>query len=239
MIHLLTMCQHWRLSMLMWFRACLLVCLPSEGLVIPSQLLFLFLVLCIGCPPSKSLKLRSRWRHCCAKVWLNLVNLPGEPLSTLSGRQLVAYVYVLTTGFWIRWWLNTFPLPRIYDLFEWYQCVHFPWSAVWISTNRFKDKDVPKTAFKTHQGLFEFKVLSFGLTNAPACLGCLKAFPMSLHMLMTFWSSARMRKNTCSMWSTFLASWGKPSYMLSWLIVLSSNLMLKFLAMSFLEKASM
>ena len=28
--------------------------------------------------------------------------------------------------------------------------------------------NLPKTAFRTHTGLFEFKVLSFGLTNAPA-----------------------------------------------------------------------
>ena len=29
---------------------------------------------------------------------------------------------------------------------------------------RIDDSDVPKTAFRTPQGLFEFKVLSFGLT---------------------------------------------------------------------------
>ncbi len=33
---------------------------------------------------------------------------------------------------------------------------------------RIADEDVPKTAFRTHKGLFEFRVLSFGLTNAPA-----------------------------------------------------------------------
>ena len=29
------------------------------------------------------------------------------------------------------------------------------------------DAEIPKTAFQTHEGLIEFKVLSFGLTNAP------------------------------------------------------------------------
>ena len=33
---------------------------------------------------------------------------------------------------------------------------------------RIDPADVPKTAFRTHQGLFEFRVLSFGLTTAPA-----------------------------------------------------------------------
>ena len=33
---------------------------------------------------------------------------------------------------------------------------------------KIRPEDVPKTAFRTPIGLFEWKVLSFGLTNAPA-----------------------------------------------------------------------
>jgi hypothetical protein len=33
---------------------------------------------------------------------------------------------------------------------------------------RVKEEDIPKTAFRTHYGHYEFLVMSFGLTNVPA-----------------------------------------------------------------------
>ena len=66
---------------------------------------------------------------------------------------------------------NRYPLPRIDDLFDRLQGAKF-FTSFDLSQGyhqiRMSDEDVPKTAFNTPMGHFEFRVLSFGLTNAPA-----------------------------------------------------------------------
>jgi len=64
---------------------------------------------------------------------------------------------------------SQYPIPLIDDLLD--KCVVPPLSSKWTSGYhqiRMEEKDVYKTAFKTHQDHFEYKFMPFGLTNATA-----------------------------------------------------------------------
>lgn len=66
---------------------------------------------------------------------------------------------------------NKYPLPMINDLFDQLQGAKV-FSKIDLRSGyhqlKIREQDIPKMAFTTRYGLYEYTVISFGLTNAPA-----------------------------------------------------------------------
>jgi hypothetical protein len=66
---------------------------------------------------------------------------------------------------------NKYPLPRIEDLFDQMKGARV-FSKIDLRSGyhqmKIRPSDIPKTDFSTRYGLYEFTVMSFGLTNVPA-----------------------------------------------------------------------
>ena len=66
---------------------------------------------------------------------------------------------------------NKYPLPHIEDMFYQLRGAHV-FSKIDLHSGyhqlKIKASDIPKTAFITRYGSYEYTVMSFGLTNAPA-----------------------------------------------------------------------
>jgi hypothetical protein len=84
-----------------------------------------------------------------------------------DGTQRICVDYSSLNDFTIK---NKYPLPHIEDLFD-----HMRGSKVFSKIDlrsgyhqmKIRPSDIPKTAFTTRYGLYEYTVMSFGLNNAP------------------------------------------------------------------------
>jgi hypothetical protein len=100
---------------------------------------------------------------------------------------------------------NKYPLPRIDDLFDqlYGACV---FSKINLRSGyhqlKIQECDIPKTAFMSRYGLYEYTVMLFGLTNAPAYF----MYPMNKVFVeyldkfvwcssMIYWSTQEVKKS--------------------------------------------
>jgi hypothetical protein len=85
-----------------------------------------------------------------------------------DGTQKMCVDYRLLNEVTIK---NKYPLPHIEDLFDQMRGAKV-FSKIDLRSGYHQMKirwsDIPKTAFTTRYGLYEYTVMSFGLTNAPA-----------------------------------------------------------------------
>jgi hypothetical protein len=66
---------------------------------------------------------------------------------------------------------NKYPLPHIEDLFDQMKRAKV-FSKIYLRSGyhqlKIRPSDIPRTAFTTRYGLYEYTIMSFGLTSAPA-----------------------------------------------------------------------
>jgi hypothetical protein len=123
-------------------------------------------------PVNKPVELKKQIAKLQSKGFIHLSSCPwGAPVLFMEkkdGRQRMCVDYRSLNEVTIE---NKYPLLRIEDLFDQTKGASV-FSKIDLRSGyhqlKIRESDIPKTAFRTRYGLYEYIVMSFGLTNAPA-----------------------------------------------------------------------
>lgn len=139
-----------------------------------KKVLSLSISICTGLPQLKrKMEIESQVKYLLAHGFIRPSQSPwGSPIlfvPTPNGKLRMCVDYRAVNALTVK---NRYPLPRIDDLLDHLQGAKV-FSTIDLQSGymlqvRIHEADIPKTAFITHQGLYEYTVLPFGLTNAPA-----------------------------------------------------------------------
>nr|GEU33436.1 hypothetical protein [Tanacetum cinerariifolium] len=139
--------------------------LPDDKIVVVKDFPEVFLDDLSGLPPSRETEFQIELVPEAIPIVKSPYRLASSEMEELSGQlKELQELNKLTIK-------NSYPLPRIDDLFDQLQGSQY-FSKINLSFGyhqlRVHEDYIPKTAFRTRYGHFEFIVLPFGLTNAPA-----------------------------------------------------------------------
>jgi hypothetical protein len=123
-------------------------------------------------PKNELVELKKQMAELQAKGFIRPSSSPwGAPVMFVEkkdGTQRICVDYRSLNEVTIK---NKYPLPRIEDLFDQMKGTSV-FSKIDLRSGyhqlKIQESDIPKTAFRTRYGLYEYTVISFGLTNAPA-----------------------------------------------------------------------
>ena len=135
--------------------------------------MFHFLTLaCIACRSWRAWKSRSKFNNFWTKVsYAHLLRHVVHPLSWCQRRMRLGACVWISMHWTTITVKNHYPLPIIYDFIDQLRYAKY-FTKLELRSGyhqvRIVEEDIWKTTFKTQQGLFEWLVIPFDLTNAPA-----------------------------------------------------------------------